>query len=579
MLADGLAVQYDEFVEALDELIDNAWSAAYGDQLTDVDPVNIEVAFLRDGDKVWVVIADDGPGITRQVLENHYFRTGDQSASAGLLNQKGWGSGNALSWFEFTQSSRSHGFRLRTSAATGEPTKEVTGPVTGELAIKTTEVPWHADSTLTDPTGTCLMVPCSWSEFKTAYGKGSSRLTTIAQAIRLHLGVVYRDLITAHPDSSLTLRWGDINADMQRTEPVVPIFPEYRDEVVTDEFTLTVEEGTYEIELEHGVLDLESMVETVEETSPGLLSSTGTFRLRYRPNQRCQGVDVFANGREIELSVFTDLWDMKRHNNYNRYGGRLKVHPQGDSPLPTDNKKTRLDRTSDLWSSLVEQLQQRGSPIKSGSVTAGSKSSRSEGESSSSATTSKGGVGSSEEPQTDEQQSDENNGENDPDSSEGGNDSTDSDQVVDPRSLGHSAVVNRLAEKLREESATARVYTEKGYDGVHVDVVQMLTTGEVVLWEVKRPGMQPACKEIYHLLMYHDHYSRAKGQSPQSVNLLSDPLSGNGQADLDALDGRASSRGGEYSLNHVDFTWLVGERAAASGHDEPMLETAVEAES
>ena len=561
LLADGLAVQYDEFVEALDELIDNAWSAAYGDQLSDVDPVNIEVSFLRDGDLVWVIIADDGPGIDQSTLANHYFRTGDKSESAGLLNQKGWGSGNALSWFEYTQSNRDEVFQLRTSAVSAGPTHEVMGPVTGDLPIRTTDTPWHDDTMLTAPTGTCLTVPCAWSEFKKAYGNGASRLSTIAEAIRLHLGIVYRDLITAHPDSQLTMRWGTIGADTHREEPVVPVYPQYTTTPETDVFTLSVAEGTYKVELEHGILNLEAMVTAIENEAPGLLSSTGTFPLHYRPNQRCQGIDILANGRELELSVFTDLWGVKRHNNYNRYSGRLKIVPQNGSPLPTDNKKTRLDRTSELWTELVDNLQQRTSPIKHTSQSDGPETETGEVDSSGddnststdrNAEETRSGDAQSDSPEitpdTNDSESDDDSGADDP--------QTNGTTLPAPAELGHHTLVEKLASKLRSESATKQVYTEKGYDGVHVDVVQVLTSDEVVLWEVKPVGCQPACKEVYHLLMYHDHYTRANGRSPQEIKLLSPALSGNGQSDLDELNGREAPVGGTYKLEHVDVHWL-----------------------
>lgn len=578
MLADGLAVQYEEFVEALDELIDNAWSAAYGDSMENVDPVHIEVSFLRDDDILWVVVADDGPGITRDVLQKHYFRTGDRSASAGLLNQKGWGSGNALSWFEFTQPSRNNAFTLRTSAEADSSALKVDGPVTGDLPIYPTSEPWHKETGLTAPTGTCLTIPCAWSEFKTAYGNGSSRLSTIAQAVRLHLGIVYRDLITAHPDSELTLRWGSRDADTYRTETVMPIYPTYVDGTVENhEFTLTTAEGTFDIEFEHGVLDLEAMVENVEETAPELLTSTGRFPLRYRANQRCQGVDIFANGRELELSVFTSLWDRKRHNNFNRYGGRLRVLPHSGVHLPTDNKKTRLDRTSELWSSLVEELNQRNGPIKSRGVNGGLGNSTGRGKSTADGTD-EDSTGESDEP---ESESGTRTG--DSDTGEGADDGTEDDdegddEAADWRSYNHTTVVNELADSLRNESATERVYTEKDYAGVTVDVVQTLTNDDVVLWEVKRPGMQPACKHVYHMLMYHDHYAQVEGKPPEKVKLLSDPLSGNGQSDLDTLDSRDAPTGGSYNLEQVEIQWLFGDASSRNANPGSPDSSAVEAE-
>lgn len=564
MLADGLAVQYEKFVEALTELLDNSWAAAYGDSVEDVDPVNIEVSLLRKDDILWVIIADDGPGITREVLQKHYFRTGDRSASTGLLNQKGWGSGNALSWFEFTQSSRGNAFTLRTSAEANSSALKVEGPVTGDLPIWSTNEPWHEDTGLTAATGTCLTIPCAWSEFKTAYGNGASRLSTISQAIRLHLGIVYRDLITAHPDTELTLQWGSRDADTYTTKTVEPIYPTYIDETVeSHDFTLTTAEGTFDIEFEHGVLNLNAMVESVEATAPELLTRSRRFLKRYRASQRNQGIDISANGRELELSVFSSIWDKKRHNDYNRYSGRLRIYPRSGVRLPTDNKKTRLDRTSDLWGALVEELNQRTSRIKSRGKTGKLGDATEQSSSLTDQANSNGNNGNNTTTGTSTGDSSGGNGEG----SAGGDDLEDaaddesgsSEKGTDDsdwRSHSHSTVVECLADRLRDESATERVYTEKDYAGVSVDVVQKLTNDDVVLWEVKRPGMQPACKHVYHMVMYHDHYTQVEGKAPEKVRLFSDPLSGNGQSDLDTLDGRDAPTGGSYDLEQVNMEWL-----------------------
>jgi len=56
-------------------------------------------------------------------------------------------------------------------------------------------------------------------------------------------------------------------------------------------------------------------------------------------------------------SVFEDLFDLTRNNQYNYFGGTLRIFPIGDTgEVPTDNKKTRLDTNSELWRKIREEL-------------------------------------------------------------------------------------------------------------------------------------------------------------------------------------------------------------------------------
>lgn len=526
-LADGLSVQYSGYLEALTELIDNSVAAVIEDESyfgNPSEPVQIEVTVIRDEDIVWTTVADNGPGIPYEVLRDNYFVTGDRSASSGILNNMGWGSGNSLSWFEHSLSPDAV-FELLTSPHDSERTYSVTGPVAEELEIRESSAPWHGASSFNSASGTLLRVPTSRKELAKVYPLGSNLSTTI-QYIRQHLGVIYRRVIDAHPESAVVLRWEDRSSgsyDDGRTA-VIPIWPCYSSEESEEvSFEVDVPEGRFEVQLEHGLLDLASMKEEIEQADPALLNSGGNFRCHYIKSQKWQGVDVYANGRIIETSVFGVLWNKSRHNTYNLYGGQLTIKPKDMGQVPTDNKKTGLDKTSELWSRIVEELRAKTGPYKieyepsEGGSTGGSS-----------------GFSS---------------GQGDGGDSNGKTESSDN--------WAHSLLVSKLAEQLESESNTESVLTEKDYGGVVVDVVQELEHGGYVLWEVKTPDQQPGAKNAYHLLMYHDHFRRTTSEPPEKVVLLSSKMSGNGRSDLNHLDGRLEPQGDEYRLVHRSIDWLT----------------------
>jgi hypothetical protein len=99
------------------------------------------------------------------------------------------------------------------------------------------------------------------------------------------------------------------------------------------------------------------MTDCAKEECPGLLTQSGKFRYRYRPSQNRQGIDIYANGRVLMTSVFEDVFDLTRNNQYNYFGGTLQIIPMDDTnEVPTDNKKTRLDTNSELWREIQSEL-------------------------------------------------------------------------------------------------------------------------------------------------------------------------------------------------------------------------------
>lgn len=380
MLASGMAKQHEQYQDALQELVDNSVSAIVSDEtyFSDRDDrIEILISIIRDEDTVRTIVADNGPGIKRAHLREEVFRTGNKEISDGILNNVGWGLKASIAWFEQTLKQEGidnadHWFDLITQT-TGSDLIQVSGPITGDLPLtEGSPTKWTEGVDLEPLTvpeldyGTRVQVSCSRTQFDTDVWPAAASLEKKAQTLREEFGVKFRELLDARDDNQIYIYYHDRESGESDLLEVVPLFPEYADEKETDEefghdeFSIDDEDGnTFTIEYERGTLDYESMQDEVRDEHPGLLTSSGRFRTRYRPSQKNQGVDIYANGRVLMTSVFTDLFDLERNNEYNYFGGRVKIVP--DDPaveVPTDNKKTRIDTNSTLWTGLQETLSQ-----------------------------------------------------------------------------------------------------------------------------------------------------------------------------------------------------------------------------
>jgi DNA modification methylase len=388
VLAQGMAKQHENYQDALQELVDNSVSSVIPGEQYFKNPnksIKIVITLIRDAETVKTIIADDGPGISKSDLQNQIFRTGNKQVSDGILNNVGWGLKASLAWFEQTIRSgdidpRDPWFKLVTQTTANDSIWCVDGPVTGDLPItEGTSNDWGVGtesgeiSLANDSHGTRIHASCNRARFDTDVWASADSLATKAQALRERFGVLFRRLLTAHENNEIWIRYHDLEANNRGDLEVLPIKPIYQSddaeddadsqtewgsEYGYDEFEIATPDGTYNIEFERGMLDFEAMGEAVTERADGLLTTGGNFRTRYRPSQARQGIDIYANGRLLMTSVFTDLFDLARNPQYNYFGGTLRIIPEDpkNTEVPTDNKKTRIDTNSELWQKLQEKL-------------------------------------------------------------------------------------------------------------------------------------------------------------------------------------------------------------------------------
>ena len=374
MLASGMAKQHETYLDALQELIDNSVAASVDDESYFENPdeqVTISLTFVRDEDTVTTYISDNGPGITHEQLQNHVFRTGNKEISDGILNNVGWGLKASLAWFEESLKQRelqndTNQFTLVTQTNTSDCLR-VDGPITGDLPISSGSdndweigVPDNISELNQADHGTRVHATCARSQFDNDVWPSADSLDKKVQYVRERLGTLFRRLLSAREDNRIVVGYHDLETNEREYVDVVPIWPTYSDETQkkSHEFEVTTsKDEQYRVEYESGTLDIDAMTDCAKEECPGLLTQSGKFRYRYRPSQNRQGIDIYANGRVLMTSVFEDVFDLTRNNQYNYFGGTLQIIPMDDTnEVPTDNKKTRLDTNSELWREIQSEL-------------------------------------------------------------------------------------------------------------------------------------------------------------------------------------------------------------------------------
>ncbi|WP_136687456.1 sensor histidine kinase [Halorhabdus amylolytica] len=384
-VASGLSHQYTNFIDALQEPIDNSVSAIvknedYFDELTEKedDVVEICISIIKEGDLVWFIVADNGPGIPYDTLQRDIFILGDESSSDGILNNVGWGLKQAVAWFEnqvninvdIEDSARDSNFRIITRSEE-DGLLSVGGPIDGSLQIyeERDNSLWtdglQGDSLEAEETGTRVYLPCTLDRVdEDLWKQGPADLSTRLHALQERLGLQYRYLLKTREDNRITIRYEDKDDGTTQVYEVPPLDLEYDTELdpdypLVDEFEITADGVTYDVTYERGMIDYEEICAAAEEADSGLVTSGNKLRW-YTPSQATAGVDVYANGRILMFGEL-DIFDRSYNPALNYFGGVVRIIPQNNSDeVPTENRKVAIDRGSELWHNLAEKLRELG---------------------------------------------------------------------------------------------------------------------------------------------------------------------------------------------------------------------------
>ena len=384
-VAPGLTDQYSNFIHALQEPIDNSVSAIvknedYFHEPTEKedDVVEICLSIIKEGDLVWFIIADNGPGIPYDTLQRDIFKLGPESSSDGILNNVGWGLKQAVAWFEnqvntninIDDSARDSNFRIITRSEE-DGLLSVGGPIDGSLPIYGggDESLWtdglQGDPLEDEETGTRVYFPCTFNRVdEDLWNRGSADLSTRLHILQERLGLQYRDLLKARERNRITIRYENKDDNTNQVYEVTPLDLAYSTEFdpdypLVDEFEITADDVVYDITYQRGILDYSEIWEAAEEADSGLVTSGGKLRW-YKPSEDTAGADIYGNGRILTFSEL-DIFDRSYNQSLTHFGGTVRIIPQDSSEeVPTENKKVAIAEGSELWRKLADKLRELG---------------------------------------------------------------------------------------------------------------------------------------------------------------------------------------------------------------------------
>jgi len=496
----GLAKQSMQFHNAIAELIDNSISANIkANDYFSEDDVNesfrIQISITRYRDRVEVIVADSGEGMSPEMLRKDIWTSGNTDNADGVLNEHGFGLKNALSFL-----TRNHGnppfviiSRDNDNYADGEYGR-VEGPISRDMTRDIGEFRelWNKGAeTLENPeTGTRVHLTTTNDILQSSYRR-ASHLDTISSALQEHFGVIYRHFLERTDRNHIIIDWEDRVTGASGEAPVKPIYPEFKTGVDengdewyrSDELVIEDSEGNqFSVKYKRGIVDWEATWEKYERDSyEGIAVGNGEspFRIYYQQNQATQGVDIVYNGRTLKTGLIEKIWDLPTHNKFNDFVGEIIL---SDEAFETVNNKIDVNTNSELWLELKDELNSEEwyEPIKYG------------------------------------------------------------------KEEKEAGIKQRLKRKLEAQMATESVWAEKGFNGVDVDLLQKFEEDYEYIYEVKRSKANP--QDVYQCVMYWDVYKRINDNSLRKVILVARDIGDNANAMIGRWNDRTDESGDEYAI-------------------------------
>lgn len=572
-VASGLSQQYTNFIDALQEPIDNSVSAivkneSYFDESEDRedDVVEICISIIKEGDLIWFIVADNGPGIPLDTLQRDIFILGGESSSGGILNNVGWGLKQSIAWFEnqvninvdIEDSARDRNFRIITRSE-ADGLLSVGGPIDGSLQIYSEDESLWTEGLQDDPlenkeVGTRVYLPCTFDRVdEDLWKQGPADLSTRLHALQERLGLQYRDLLKARDGNRITIRYENMDDGTTQVYEVPPLDLTYDtgldpDYPLVDEFEITANDVTYDVTYERGIIGYDEICASAEEADSGLVTSGNKLRW-YKPSQATAGVDIYANGRILMFGEL-DIFDRSYNPALNHFGGVVRIIPQDNNDeVPTENRKVAIDRGSELWHKLADELREFGVEEKrySNDEDEGGEDSddvdedeegNEEGEGGSDGGGEEGEGGSDERNNTEgNEDTDDEDGEGDGDSSEEETDDenegkSEGEETEDDEENSNDTGSDSVVEQLKEVNPDHSFEQNQFFDGAEVDLLETQEDGSVILWIIRSETATPA--DAYTLAMIQNHYKR-NDNNLSEVRLVAPDASSAFETDLSEL--------------------------------------------
>jgi len=335
----GLSHQNLDFHQSLAELIDNAISAQTQGFFT------IEIHLTKHGDQIHVVVADNGSGISLSDLQSRVMRLGGKGERLGRLNEHGYGLKNSLC--RLTENRLPWEILTRDSSAPSNTWYSVPGPFrSGMIANLDNGNNWERDILKAHgETGTRVFVHTTFEYFRTLYRRLDRFDERLVERLLEHLGIIYRGYLSDRRNT-LWLRWRASPEATWNEDPVQPIPIPFGESQMKD-IKVTVGGKEPTVQYTWGWID--------EEKRDRMTGRPYPLKIYYQVNQRTQGVDIRLRGRVVSPHVLTEIWNLERHPDLNKFAGEIVIDSEEFSSV---NNKTTLDEQNPFWQALREKLQE-----------------------------------------------------------------------------------------------------------------------------------------------------------------------------------------------------------------------------
>lgn len=514
-----LGLQGIPFHQALGEILDNAISACisddnYFDQDNPDDSFYVRISIIhKENGNVEIIVADNGKGMTEDVIEEHLFRPGhkDTDSGNGVLNEHGMGLKHSLSTLSNNGTDDSFKIITKTEDMDQDEIAKIEGPLSdpsGDIDDYSDLWEKGAGSLVHEPSGTRVHLTVPFSQINDSYAR-ASHLYSVVPGLHEHFGVMYHRYLEHTSRNRLELSWEDEPENKSGELEIAPIYPQFREDKdedgrewkESDKITITDEAGEdYEIEYERGIIDWEGTLEKYQrgryDYEPLESEEGGSpFRIYYRNNQATQGINIVYRGRVLETGLLPEIWDeMVRHNRFNRFTGEIRIQ---DEKFQTLFNKTNINMDSKLWRKVRSELVDN--------------------------------------------------------------------QEYHPRAWGEDeqeqSLQKQIKENLKNDRNCVDVSREKdaGCD-LDIDILQEFEEDDgetpVIIYEVKRSTARPL--DVYQCVMYWDSYRHHKDDRLDEIVLVSDGISTNAKEVLDLATSRVDSEEDYYDIKQKEISDYPG---------------------
>jgi hypothetical protein len=503
----GLSKQQMDFQDALAELVDNAISANitsedYFEEENPDESFDVQINVVRNKDNtVDIIVADSGEGIDPETLSSHIWKSGDRTRAGGILNEHGFGLKNSLSVLTKNEGEEPFKIVSRNSEYENDEFAVVKGPISRSMSIeyvKDSDI-WEegADTLRGASTGTRVHLKTEMDVVKSAYRRGK-HLKPLMKALREHFGVIYRQYLEHTSKNKIKILWRDKNQAIKGEYEVVPIFPEFREgqdqngEDWYRESTIEIEhEGeVYNVEFRRGIVNWEETRSKYERDRYESIATEGSTDSPFRIYYKKNQTTQGVDIVYKGRTLSTNVIDKiygEKVTKNNRFNDFVGELIITDDEFETVNNKVDVNESNELWVNLKEKIQQN--------------------------------------------------------------------EKYHPRPFGkdekEKSIKNKLACKLRSETATKTVKTEKGFNGVPIDILQEFEEDYEYLYEVKRKKGEP--QHVYQCIMYWDVYKRNKDGDIRKAVLIADGISDNARSMIERWNDREDYEGDNYEVEFQDL--------------------------